>query len=229
LTQAQLAESAGVGRWKVVDLEAGRLERLTIDEIDLCLAELDARLVLSVAHHGAELDRLLDQNHAALVARVVRLLTQLGWQVRVEVTFNDYSDRGSIDVLGWRARERALLVIEVKSELGSIEGTLRPFAVKCRLAAKIAGQQFGWRPALIGRVLVLPEDRTARRVAERHSAVLDTLLPARSREVRTWLRNPRRPIGGIWFLSDVGGADAKRNPSSIRRVRRPRPRLARPG
>jgi len=224
ITQADVARGAGVGRWKVVDLEQNRLSRLTIDELDACFGALDARVVLTVTHRGAELDRLLDERHAQLVAAFVRLLRGLGWETRVEVSFNEYGDRGSIDVVGWHAVRHALVVVEVKSELGSVEGTLRPFDVKCRLAPVIIVKRFGWRPVTVGRILLLPEDRTARRAIDRHAAVIDESLPVRSRELRAWLHDPAADIGGVWFLSDDGSADTKRNPSAIRRVRRPKPR-----
>lgn len=228
LTQSDLAARAGVGRWKIVMLETDELAELKIGEIERCLAALDARLILTVGHRGAEVDRLLDERHAALVAAIVRVLRALGWEVHVEVSFSEFGERGSIDVVGWHAGRRALVVIEVKSELASVEGTLRPFDIKCRLAPKIVGEQFGWRPVVVGRMLVLPEESTARRAVERHAAVLDRSLPARSRELRAWLHQPNAPIGGIWFLSDVGSANATRNPSSIRRIRKARPRSGGP-
>jgi hypothetical protein len=167
---------------------------------------------------------LLDERHAQLIAAFVGLLSSLGWETRVEVSFNEYGDRGSIDVVGWNAERRALVVVEIKSELGSVEGTLRPFDVKCRLAAAVVRKRFGWEPRIVGRILLLPEDRTARRAVERHAAVIDPSLPVRSRELRAWLHDPVAAIGGVWFLSDGGPANTKRNPSAIRRVRRPKPR-----
>ena len=225
LTQADIAKSAGVGRWKVVDLENGRLSRLTVEEMDACFGALDATVDLVVRYQGAAVDRLLDERHAQLVAAFVRLLRALGWETRVEVSFNEYGDRGSIDIVGWHAARRALVVVEVKSELGSVEGTLRPFDVKCRLAAAIVRKRFGWNAQTVGRILLLPEDRTVRRAVDRHAAVIDQALPVRSRELRAWLHDPAAAIGGVWFLSDDGPANTKRNPSAIRRVRRPTARL----
>ena len=223
-TQSELARAAGVGRWKVVDIEKSRLSRLTIEDLDACFGALDATVDLGVRYQGAAVDRLLDERHAQLVAAFVGLLNTLGWETRVEVSFNEYGERGSIDVVGWNAERRALVVVEVKSEFGSVEGTLRPFDVKCRLAQRIVRQRFGWEPRVVGRILLLPEDRTARRAVDRHAAVIDPALPKRSRELRAWLHDPIEAIGGVWFLSDGGPANTKRNPSAIRRVRRPKPR-----
>jgi hypothetical protein len=224
MTQAEVARVAGVGRWKIVDLERNRLMQLSVDVLDRCFAVFQARVNLTVSYRRAELDRVLDERHAQLVAAICRLLRALGWEVKVEVTFNEYGDRGSIDVVAWNTSARALVVIEVKSELASIEGTLRPFAVKCRLAPKVVRDQFGWQPAVIGWILVLPEDSASRRAVTRHAGVLNTSLRARSRELRAWLEHPVQNIGGVWFLSDVGPTDTRRNPSAIQRVRNPKHR-----
>jgi hypothetical protein len=179
---------------------------------------------VSAAYHSAEADRLLDEVHGRLVASVVGVLGKLGWQTRVEVSFSEFGERGSIDVLAWYPAMRVLLVIEVKSELGSIEGTLRPLDIKVRLVRKVARERFGWGARLVSRMIVLPENSAARRAVGRNAPALDGMLPARSRQLRAWLRQPSGPIGGIWFLSAVGHFDSMRNPSSIRRVRPLRPR-----
>ena len=160
LTQAEVARLAGVGRWKVIDIEAGRLKDLSFGEVESCLESLGMRLVVRADYHGAEADRLLDQRHADLVAAITRLLQRHGWEVRVEVSFGYYGERGSMDVVGWHAATRTLLVIEVKSELGSVEATLRPLDVKCRLAHKVVRERLGWRPVAVARMLVFP--RTGR-------------------------------------------------------------------
>jgi len=220
MTQAAMAALTGVRRWKLVKLEAGDIAKLRFGDVDRCLAALDARLDVRAWHHGAAADRLLDERHASLVGEIVRILRRHGWIVEVEVSFSDYGDRGSIDVLAWQPLGRVLAVLEIKSELGSLEGTLRPFDMKFRLAPKIVRERFGWQPLTIGRILVLPEDRTARRAIERHSVVLDVALPARSRQLRTWLRNPVGGIAGIWFLTERQHSNLARNPSAIRRVSR---------
>lgn len=195
-------------------------------DIERCFAALDARLDVRATYHGAAGDRLLDEGHARLVGQMAALLRSSGWEVHAEVTYSEFGERGSIDLLGWHAAARALLVDEVKTEIGSVEGTLRPFDAKCRLAIKIAGERFGWRPAVMGRMLILPELRSVRRTVERHAEVLYGALPARSRSLRSWVAAPAANVGGIWFLSEPQPANATRNPSSILRVRTSQPRSA---
>ena len=93
---------------------------------------------------------------------------------------------------------------EAKSEWGSLEETLRRLHMKTRLAPRIAHSAFGWRPESVAGVLIFPEDRTARRIAGRFSATLDAALPADSRAIRRWLKDPAGDLRGIWFLTSAG-------------------------
>jgi hypothetical protein len=224
LRQSDVADEAGVGRWKIVDLEAARVDDLKFGEVERCFAVLGANVYVAANWHGAALDRLFDERHARLVGLVVQLLRRRGWRVEIEVSFSERGDRGSIDVFAWHPVRFALAVFEIKSELGGMDPLLRPLDVKVRLAPTIANR-FGWRPARsVSRIVVCPEDRTVRRQVAQHQGLLSQALPARGHDVRRWLREPDRAIGGLWFLSDVRRGDAKRNPSAIRRVRQPKPR-----
>jgi len=222
LRQQDVADQSGVSRAKVSRLERGWLAGLTIDDIERCFSVLGARLELRASWQGAALDRLIDEGHARLGGQAAGVLRGFGWQVAAEVTFSRYGERGSIDLLAWHASAAVLLVVEIKTEIGSIDGLLRPLDVKTRLAASVAAERFGWQAARVARVVVLPENRTARAAAERHRAILSAALPARSREVRSWLAHPTGSIAGLWFLSADSSVSVTRNPSSIRRVRRPR-------
>lgn len=221
LRQIDVARLSGVSRNKVSEIENARFMRVTLDELSATLAVMDAWLDARIARNGAELDRLLDEGHARLVGLVARELHQRGWQVETEVTFSEYGERGSVDLLAWHANAGALLVIEVKTELGSVEGLLRSLDVKARLASAVARRRFGWRPRSVARLVVLPEDRTARRHVDRHADLLAAALPVRSRAVRRWLADPRGAIAAMWFLSSASDDGLTRNPSAVRRVRRP--------
>src|SRR4029079_11251221 len=105
-----------------------------------------------------------------------------------EITYSEFGERGSLDLFAAKPVARAVLVGEVKSEWGSMEETLRMLDVKTRLAIKLAVATFGFEPDVVGRVLVLPEESTARRIAAAHAATLEVALPDRNRRVRKWLR-----------------------------------------
>jgi hypothetical protein len=91
-------------------------------------------------------------------------------------------------------------VIENKTEVASIEATLRKLDEKAGLAAAIARERLGWRPTSLGRMLIILANTTNRRRVREHDRVLRAALPARAGELRAWVRHPRGPIAGILFV-----------------------------
>jgi hypothetical protein len=160
------------------------------------------RLYLSPWWHGAAADRLLDERHAELVERLVALFRERGWLVEVEVSFNEWGERGSIDVLAWHPTKCAAAVCEAKTAFGSLEETNRILDVKVRIAPVIIERRLGWRPAAVGRILLVPGSSTIRRTLASHAATMASKYPARGREVRAWLRDPSRDLSAIYFLSE---------------------------
>jgi transcriptional regulator with XRE-family HTH domain len=216
--QRDLARKADVSQALISLLERGHLDHVALRKVRAVLDALDASASLDVRWRGGILDRLLDERHATLVGTVASLLTGWGWEVVPEVSYSVFGERGSIDLIAWHAASRTLLIIEAKTDLVSVEATLRKLDEKVRLGPKIVAERFGWRPALVGRLLVLPADRTQRRHVERHAAVLDRALPVRGHAVRTWLRGPHAALAGLWFVTDAlaagvgAGVDRRRRP-----------------
>lgn len=128
--QWDLAARAGVSQATISAIEAGRIDATSLRTLRSVAAALDAGLGLSLDWRGGDLDRLLDRRHAALVEAVVGHLRRLGWSTDVEASFSSYGNRGSIDVLGTFAAGQVALVVEVKSNLVTVEGTIRPMDVK---------------------------------------------------------------------------------------------------
>lgn len=209
LTQRALASIAGVPREDVIAVEAGRLGQLPFERTRRMFAAVGARARPAVWWNGAAADRLLDERHASLVERGVRAFARRQWETAVEVSFADYGERGSIDILAGREIARAVAVTEVKSDIGSLEETNRVLDVKERLAPKIAEARFGWRPAVVGRILILPGTTAMRRIVERHASTMDAIYPARTNEIKAWLRVPIASIRGIWFMSEVAHSDSE--------------------
>src|SRR5206468_2045260 len=118
--------------------ERGRIEGMPIRTVRRLLKGLDAELVLVVRWRGGDLDHLLDAAHARLGDEVVGILRANGWTVMPEVSFSIFGERGSIDLLAWHPATRTLLVIELKTEIASVEETFRRHDVKVRLAREIA-------------------------------------------------------------------------------------------
>jgi hypothetical protein len=180
---------------------------------------MDAQLVLDVRWRGGALDRMLDEDHAALVGEVSRRLVAAGWDVHIEVTYSHFGERGSFDILAFMPGEKIVLVIEVKTYLASTETTFRKLDEKTRLASRVASARFGWQARSIGRLLVLDDTSTARRRVARHARLFDSALPLRGHAVRRWISQPSGPASGIWFLSASSGRAAIRGAGGRDRVR----------
>jgi hypothetical protein len=136
------------------------------------------------------------------------LLRGAGWEVASEVSFNIRGGRGTIDILAFDTATGSLLVIEVKSIVPDLQAMLGTLDREVRLAGEIARKR-GWHPTTISRLLVLPDDRTARRRVERHRAVFETALPTRTVAVRRWIRRPVGRLAGVLFLSHVHQASTR--------------------
>jgi transcriptional regulator with XRE-family HTH domain len=221
--QADVGASAELSQGTISRTERGQIEDVSIPALRRHAKALGAELRISLWFRGAELDRLMDEGHAALVGAIIARLEVLGWETRPEVTFAVYPDRGSMDVVAWHAATRTLLVIEVKTELVSIEETLRRLDVKVRNAAKVVSKRFGWEPLRVAHLLVLPDDTTTRTQVQRHDAVLRRAFPLRGPRLRSWLREPSGAMGGLLFAPYTREARTRRPASARKRVRR-RPR-----
>jgi transcriptional regulator with XRE-family HTH domain len=227
LRQVDVAIAAGVSQAMVSQVERGGLEDASLRLVRRVALTVGVSLPLEPRWRGAELAKLLDERHADLVRELVARLGACGWEALPEHTFAIAGERGSIDVLAWLPRLRALVVVEVKSEISDMQDTLATFDRKRRLAPAIA-RALGWRPLFIGAVLALPDDTRSRNVIARHAPVFDRACPARGLEVRRWLREPDRDLRGIWFLLINARGNPKRHRGGSLRVRLRRASRLRP-
>ncbi len=221
LRQADLAKRAGLAQQTISDLECGQFGRLSVDTYCRVAEALGAEVVLTPHWRGPKLARLLDRRHAHLQNLAVDALRARGWEVRPEVTFNDFGDRGSVDILARKADEPALLILEIKSELDSLEDTLRTLNMKVRVVPAVVRRELGWTPGVVGVVLVLPDGSTHRDMVARHASLIDSALPDRTVAVRRWLDNPGGELRGVWFLRDTDGCGAAEKMPPRHRVAAP--------
>lgn len=210
-SQRRVASEAKVSRWLVGEIEAGRGDRIPVERLIRVVAALGGYLSIRILYQGEWLDRLRDRRHAALVDQLVHRLRAEGWEVATEVSFNVFGERGSIDILAFEPASGALLVIEVKSVVPDIGGMLATLDRKVRLARELAEAR-GWRVRTVGRLLVLPEARTARRRIAKHEATFHNAFPARNVEVNRSLRALHGPLSGLLFLSSARGAGTRQHP-----------------
>lgn len=223
-TQEQVAARADQSQDSVSRIERGHLGDMPLRRVRAIARALDAEVVVALRWRGGDLDRVMDEGHATLVGRVAAILEASGWVTRTEVSYSVYGERGSIDLLAWHPTTRTLLVVEVKTELTSVEGTLRKHDEKVRLARQVAAERFGWRARSISRLLVLPDLSTPRRHVERHSRVMEAAYPMRGAAVPSWIRAPSAGVStsAILFVSPTQDARGRRGAISRKRVRHPR-------
>ena len=204
-TQKAVAQRAGVSQQTVSVIELGRLDAVDLATLRRVGSALGIDVPFAPRWRGPELAQLLDAGHAAVVEAVVRELRARGWSVEVEWSFNRYGERGAVDVLAWLPSCRALLIIEVKTRIVDVQELLGTLDRKARVAGEVLPQERGWQPAVVGRVLVLPDGSTARDAIDRHGATFSAALPQRAVEVRRWLVEPVSNLRAIWFLRSTGG------------------------
>jgi transcriptional regulator with XRE-family HTH domain len=215
-TQAELGSRCGMSQSSISRIEAGQGRRFPVDVLESVVAALGARIRVTVLAHGEDLDRLLDGGHAAIVEHITMILRRRGWEIAPEVTFSIYGERGSIDVLAFHRASGSLLVIEVKSAIPDVQGTLSGIDRKQRLAARVAAER-GWRARTVSAWLVVPGDRTTRRRIERHSATFASALPLRTLALRRWSAAPRGAVAGIYHVPFMPEVHARHRASARRR------------
>lgn len=152
--QIDLATRAHVSRSVLADLEAGRIGTHALDALRRCTEACGGRLDIDLRVPGGDLSRLLDADHARLQSAWAGFLAAHAWEVSVEVTFNHYGERGSIDILAWHPAERVLLVCEVKTVIVDAQALprgRRPQGARRRSPRPSAGLACAGRRASAGR------------------------------------------------------------------------------
>ena len=221
--QVDLCALARRPRSALVDLEAGRIGRLSMDAIRDFVEALGGRVMLQVTSGAGDPRLLIDAGHAAIGEHWKRRLERWHWLVRVEVSFNRYGDRGRIDLLAFHPATGVLLVVEVKTVLWDIQAVLGSVDVKCRVASFVA-REVGWQPRRVIPLLLIAASTTVRRRLDDHRSLFSS-YGLRGRAAISWLRDPSGPAPeGALILTKaphVAGTDRRR--AGRRRVRRTRP------
>lgn len=221
MRQRDVAGRAGVSQQLVSVAERGRVDQLSLRALRKIADALEVRLRLVPTWRGGEMARLLDAAHAHVVETVAAFLRHSGWTVLIEYTFNHFGERGSVDLVGWHARHRALALIEVKSRIVDQQDLHAAMGRKRRLVPALLARERGWQADVVGEMLVVADTRAARTVVRAHAATFDARLPARSVEARAWIRKPLQPIAACWFLAPTSRGSANRKLAPSQRVRKP--------
>lgn len=196
--QADLAERAGVSRSAISRIERGHLDAITLKTLRSVTRVLVVTIDLATRWQGANTDRILNAGHARLHEDIAALLdSTAGWEHAPEVSFSIYGERGVIDILAFHAPSRSLLVVELKTELASLEDLLTVMSRRRRLAAQIAAER-GWQALKVSTWVAVRESEANERRIRRFAATLRAAFPANGHAIRSWLRHP---VGSIDALS----------------------------
>ena len=214
-----MAKRSGMSQSAVSRIECGLVGPQSIDAVRALAATLEIRVVLLAQWRGGDLDRLLSRRHSVLHESVARMFRDLwpAWILAPEVSFSIYGERGIIDILAWHPDRRALLVIELKTDLVDMNELVGTLDRKRRLANAV-GERRGWEPVTVSAWLIVAASRTNRRRVEAHQAMLRAALPDRRPTIGRWLRDPVGFVNGLSFWTEMPGVGTGRGGTPIRRV-----------
>jgi transcriptional regulator with XRE-family HTH domain len=223
MTQADLGARAGVSKSTMSRIERGHLDSLSVRAIRAVASELDIRVDVVPRWRSGDLDRLLNRRHSALHELVARWFGEFvpAWVLAPEVSFSIYGERGVIDILAWHPGRRALLIIELKTDIVDVNDLVGSADRRRRLARTIAAER-GWDPATVSVWIVVAPSRTNERRIAAHSAMLRAAFPVDGRGIQSWLRDPVGSVAvlSIWPSSRTGKLG--RDLAPTRRVSKPR-------
>src|SRR5688572_14591779 len=182
--QLDLARAAHVSRATVSRIERGHVGTLSLDLLRAVAAALDIRIDLVPRWRGGDIDRMLNSRHSRLHESVAcKVRSELAaWILAPEVSFSHYGERGVIDLLLWHPDRRALLVVELKTDLVDVNELLGTLDRKRRLAPRIAAER-GWSPLTVSAWIVVAGSRTSERRIAAHRTIPRAAYPADGRRI----------------------------------------------
>lgn len=190
---------------------------MRVDDLRAIARELDVRVGFVAGGRGGDLDRLLSARHSAMHEVLATMFADLpDWIAAPEVTFSVWGERGTIDILAWHPGRRALLVIELKTEITDVQDLVGSVDRYRRLAPAVARER-GWEsPATVSCWVVVARSRTNERRIAAHGTMLRSAFPDDGRRMAAWLRDP---VAAVACLSTLSDPDDRLAPQQ--RVRRP--------
>lgn len=199
-SQRELADRARTSQTTICRIERGRTPTLDLLVVERVLVALGARASLRIdARHLADRRRQRDAVHARLTGFVARRLERTGWSTATEVPLGDGAPRGWIDLLGYRAADRALLVEETKTDIPDFGELQRSLAFYERMAWA-AARALGWRPVRVSVLVVLLDTQAiaGRLVDNRDLAT--RAFPAAASDTARWLASPNASPPRGWTI-----------------------------
>ena len=227
--QDDLAAATHVSRAQIGRIEHGHVDAIQLGTLRQVCAALEIRVDLVPRWRGADLDRMLSSRHAMLAESVVEALRRDSpeWQVFPEVSFSIWGERGVIDLLAWHPGRRALLIIELKTELVDVGETLGTMDRKQRLVGRVAADR-GWEPTTVSGWIILAAGRTNERRLAAFRSTLRAAYPVDARQMRAWLRDPVGSVAALSIWHEPAPRSGQGGAKSLAAIQRVRGRAAPP-
>ena len=145
--QVDLAVRSRVSPSTISRLERGHPGSLTLDMIRRVAGALDVRVDLVARWRAGDLDRLLNARHSQLHELVARWFGKElpAWILAPEVSYAIYRERGVVDIVAWHPGRRAILVIELKTDIVDINQLIGKVGEKARLIRRSSAIAVGTR------------------------------------------------------------------------------------
>ena len=218
-TQSDLASRSGVSRATISRLERGHPDTFSLETIRRVAAALDVRVDLIARWRSGDLDRLLNAKHSQVHELVARWFAKElpDWVLAPEVSYSIYGECGVVDIVAWHPGRRAILVIELKTDIVDVNQLIGKVSEKARLIRQVVRDR-GWDPLTVSTWVIVAAGRTNRARLAAHQAVLRAAFPADGRLMRRWLADPTGSVAALSVWTDLAG----RPLAPTRRVRRRR-------
>jgi transcriptional regulator with XRE-family HTH domain len=201
--QSDVAARARVSASVIARQERGVVNSLSM--LDRHAAALDARVDLRLAGRAGQLIRLADEEHAAIVDLLAQWLRELGFDVESEASYSEWGERGRIDLLAYRRKDRTVVIVEVKTLLLDLQDVLGSLNIRERLGSAIARRR-GWDVGRLVTALAVAYTASNRKVVRAHAALfapftvrrLTGAALASDRRVLLWIA-PARTSRSAWI------------------------------
>ena len=119
MAPGDLATRSGVSQATISRVERGHPGSLTLTTLRRIAGALDVKVDLVARWRAGDLDRLLNAKHSQLHESVARWFADElpAWVLAPEVSYSIYRERGVVDIVAWHPGRRAILVIELKTDI----------------------------------------------------------------------------------------------------------------
>lgn len=202
--QIDVAGRARLHRSVVSSIERGHLDHVTFGTFVRVARALDIKVSITARWRAGDLVRLVSGRHSQLHEAVSRwfAVTLPDWILAPEVSFAVYAERGVIDIVAWHPGRRALLIIELKTDVVDVNEVIGRMDQRRRLARRIVRER-GWDPLAVSTWVLIARGRTNEARVRAHRSVLRRAFPADGRAIRRWLRDPDGSIDALslWAVS----------------------------